>query len=67
MADDKKDNSVVDLNDMNFRNKDVMKWSDRPAGQAVDYSSSNFGLRTTANKVKAPRLDRKKRRGKKLD
>ena len=28
MADDK-DKRVVDLNDMNFRNRDVMKWSDQ--------------------------------------
>ena len=59
MADDKKDDRVVDLNDMNFRNKDVMKWSERPVGKAVNYAKSNFGLRTTANSVAVPRIKRR--------
>jgi hypothetical protein len=58
MADDK-DQRVVDLNDMNFRNKDVMKWSDRPGGETINYGKSNFGLRTTANSVAIPRIKRR--------
>lgn len=58
MADDK-DKRVVDLNDMNFRNKDVMKWSDRPSGKAVDYGKSKLGLKGTDSSVAVPRIKRR--------
>jgi hypothetical protein len=58
MADDK-DQRVVDLNDMNFRNRDVMKWSDRPGGKTINYGKSNFGLKGTNSSVAVPRIKRR--------
>jgi hypothetical protein len=56
---DDKDQRVVDLNDMNFRNRDVMKWSDRPGGKTINYGKSNFGLRGTNSSVAVPRIKRR--------
>jgi len=56
---DDKDQRVVDLNDMNFRNKDVMKWSDRPGGKTINYGKSNFGLKGTNSSVAVPRIKRR--------
>ena len=58
MADDK-DQRVVDLNDMNFRNRDVMKWSERPGGKTINYGKSNFGLKGTNSSVAVPRIKRR--------
>tara|TARA_R100000951_G_scaffold103994_2_gene96979 strand:- start:6863 stop:7039 length:177 start_codon:yes stop_codon:yes gene_type:complete len=56
---DDKDQRVVDLNDMNFRNRDVMKWSERPGGKTINYGKSNFGLRGTNSSVAVPRIKRR--------
>ena len=56
---DDKDQRVVDLNDMNFRNRDVMKWSERPGGKPINYGKSNFGLRGTNSSVAVPRIKRR--------
>ena len=58
MADDK-DKRVVDLNDVNFRNRDVMKWSDHPGGKTIDYSKSSFGLKKLGTSTAVPRIKRK--------
>ena len=56
---DDKDQRVVDLNDMNFRNRDVMKWSERPGGKTINYGKSNFGLKGTNSSVAVPRIKRR--------
>ncbi len=56
---DDKDQRVVDVDDMNFRNRDVMKWSDRPGGKTINYGKSNFGLKGTNSSVAVPRIKRR--------
>tara|TARA_Y100000004_G_C8898946_1_gene405453 strand:+ start:74 stop:250 length:177 start_codon:yes stop_codon:yes gene_type:complete len=58
MADDK-DKRVVDLNDINFRNKDVMRWIDQPTYTPVKYAKSTFGLKGTGTTTAVPRIKRK--------
>ena len=60
MADDKKekkDKRVVDLDSVNFRNKDVMKWTKTPRRQQIPYSKKKtYGLKQLGSGTKAPRL-----------
>lgn len=51
--------TVPDLNDINFRNKDVMKWTELTAGRQMQTPVSVSGLSTLANKTKLPRYSKK--------
>jgi len=41
---DNKDKEVVDLNDINFRNKDVMRWTKRKRRRAKRSKNPTAGL-----------------------
>lgn len=59
MSDESQDERIVDLDSVNFRNRDVTRWAKKKGTQYVDYGKSSYGLRDTSTKVAAPRLKRR--------
>ena len=54
--------TVPDLNDVNFRNRDVMRWSDEYAAASSNRKQTPAqaqGLATFANRMKLPRYTKK--------
>jgi len=56
MAAKKKDNRIVDLNDVNFRNKDVVKWNTPIPTSSVPYKTNKNGLKSLHTITKIKRL-----------
>jgi hypothetical protein len=51
--------TVPDLNDVNFRNKDVMKWQEISGRTGRQTPVQVQGLATLSNKTKLPRYSKK--------
>jgi len=51
--------TVADLNAINFKNRDVMKWTELTAGRQIQTPASVQGLSTLGNKTKLPRYSKK--------
>lgn len=51
--------TVPNLNDINFRNRDVMKWSEITSGRQRQTPVSVQGLATLSSKTKLPRYSKK--------
>lgn len=51
--------TLPELNDINFRNKDVMRWTDMTAGRQRQTPIQVQGLATLSNKTKLPRYNKK--------
>ena len=60
MAAKKKNKRVVDLNDVNFRNKDVVKWNTPTSTPSVTYKTNKHGLKGLHTVTKIKRLLPKK-------
>ena len=56
MAESKKDKRLVDLNDVNFRNKDVKKWIHPSQTPPVTRNKRNHGLKGLHTVTKIKRL-----------
>ena len=59
-TDKKKENTVADLNSVNFRNKDVVTWAKRPKIAREETASTPIAsLATLDTKTKIPRLKKR--------